>query len=73
MVTQVAVFFWVGGLPFFGGFSKKRFVEDIGFGGVRYVGLSGGKMERDQMFFDGIGVHAVVDFCQVAFNVPTKS
>src|SRR5579859_1865392 len=72
VVTDVAFVAGVGIAPRLCGDAEKGHVENIGLGGVDQIDLAGSKSWGDQILFDGIGMDAVVDFGEVATDVPAE-
>ena len=72
VVANVA--FSVGMLvaPLFGGLAEEGDVEQVGFVGIDETGLGFGDRGRNERFFYGIGVDAVVDLCQRPLEVPIQ-
>jgi len=72
IITDIPLFFGIFFPPLFGGLAEQRHVQNISFRGVNLAGLLFVQGARDQVFSDGIGVNAVVDFGKIATNIPTK-
>ena len=58
--------------PLFGGFAKERHIKNVGFGGIDQVHLRFRQRCWNQVFFDGIGMDAVVDLGKVAAYIPAE-
>ena len=62
----------MGVAPLFRGLAEEGDVEQVGFVGIDERGLGLGDGGRDECFFDGIGVDAVIDLGEGALEVPVK-
>ncbi|MGP1667104.1 MAG: hypothetical protein ACTS5I_14615, partial [Rhodanobacter sp.] len=58
--------------PLLCGFPKQRHVQQVGLAGVDEVDLLRCQLRRYQPGFDGIGMQPIVDFGQVAADVPAQ-
>ncbi len=58
--------------PLFGRFPEQCHVQQVCFAGVDQVDLLRCQLGRDQIRLDGVGVNSVVDFGQVAADVPAE-
>jgi hypothetical protein len=58
--------------PLLRGFTEQGHVEQIRLAGLDEIDLLGRQLRRDQDRLDGVGVDAVIDFGQVAADVPAE-
>ncbi len=72
VVADVAVGVGVGVAPLLRGLAEEGDVEQVGFVGIDERCLSLGDGRRDEGFFDGVGVDAVVDLGERALEVPPE-
>ena len=73
MVADVAFGIGMSIAPLLGGLSEQRDIEQVGFVGIDDRRLSLGEGRRQECFFDGVGVDAVVDLGEVAADVPAEA
>jgi len=73
MVADVAFGIGMSIAPLLGGLSEQCDIEQIGFVGIdkRCLGLS--ECRRQECFFDGVGVDAVVDLGEGALEAPNRA
>ena len=62
----------MGVAPLFCGLAEEGDIEQVGFVGIDETGLCLGDRGRNERFFYGIGVDAVVDLCQRPLEVPIQ-
>jgi hypothetical protein len=72
IVADISFFIGVFVTPLFSGFPEKCHVEHIGFVGIHETYLLWRKILRKQVFLYGIGVYAVIYFCELSFNIPIQ-
>ncbi len=72
LVADVALVAGVLAAPLGGGLAEEGHVEHIGFAGIDEAGLRLAQLRRDQVRLNGVGVDAVVDFGEVAADIPAE-
>ena len=72
IIADVAFLARMSVAPLFGGRAEERRVQDIGFGSVNDVDLLFGQLRRDEVLFNGVGMNSVVDFGQIAADIPAE-
>jgi len=72
VVADIALGVGMGVAPLRGGLAKEGDVEQVGFAGVNGSRLRLGDGGRDEGFFDGVGVDAVIDLRESALKVPAE-
>lgn len=72
MVADVAFGIGMGIAPLPGGLSKQCDIKQIGFVGIDKRCLDLGECRRQECFFDGVGVDAVVDLGEGALEAPIE-
>ena len=72
MVADVAFGIGMGIAPLLRGLSEQRDIEQVGFVGIDDRRLSLGEGRRQECFFDGVGVDAVVDLGEGALEAPIE-
>lgn len=72
VVPHIAFAFGIFGPPLLGGFAEQGHIQDIRFIGIDKALLILGKLRRNQILFDGIGVNPVVRACQDSLHVPSQ-
>lgn len=72
MVADVAFGIGMSIAPLLGGLSEQRDIKQIGFVGIDKRCLGLGECRRQECFFDGVGVDAVVNLCEGPLEVPAE-
>ena len=70
VITHIAAELRVFIAPLLSGNTKKRHIEQISFAGIYTGYLLATERFRNEVFFYRIGMDQVIDFGQVAANIP---
>ena len=58
--------------PVFLGHAEQSNIQNIGLAGMDMVDLFRGQLGGDEVFLNGVGVAAVIDLCQISFDIPAE-